>query len=158
MLFFPTGVRTIQRVADQVALVRTGIRVLPTRVYGLLRRGNTRLGRFHLAGRLGATTVVRSARTTMVTAAVVVPSGPVPRYSGPTPIKLVVVIRVTVGRCVTTHPAENYIGQAPFIVGTACSACPVHPYCNNGLCSGIDISSCKLNCISDISETRCCQL
>ena len=50
-------------------------------------------------------------------------------------------------------PGGNYIGQAPFIVGTACSACPgTHPYCNNGLCSKIDISSCNVNTISDISE------
>lgn len=50
-------------------------------------------------------------------------------------------------------PGGNYIGQAPFIAGPACSACPgTHPYCNDGLCSKIDISSCNVNAISGVTE------
>lgn len=41
-------------------------------------------------------------------------------------------------------PGGNYIGQAPFLVGEACSECPgTHPYCNDGLCSKIDTSNCS---------------
>lgn len=50
-------------------------------------------------------------------------------------------------------PGGNYPGVDPFLVGTACSACPgTHPYCNNGLCSKIDTSSCNVNVVSDVTE------
>lgn len=51
-------------------------------------------------------------------------------------------------------PGGNYRGQTPFIVGTACSACPgTHPYCNDGLCSKTDTSSCNVNAVADVTET-----
>lgn len=35
-------------------------------------------------------------------------------------------------------PGGNYLGQSPFAIGAACSACPAsHPYCNDGLCSSV---------------------
>jgi hypothetical protein len=35
-------------------------------------------------------------------------------------------------------PGGNIVGQSPFIVGPACSACPTsHPFCNDGLCSAL---------------------
>ena len=35
-------------------------------------------------------------------------------------------------------PGGNDIGQPPFVIGAACSACPTsHPFCNDGLCSSV---------------------
>jgi hypothetical protein len=40
-------------------------------------------------------------------------------------------------------PGGNFVGQDSFDVGAACSACPeTHSFCNNGLCSTTDTSSC----------------
>jgi hypothetical protein len=49
----------------------------------------------------------------------------------------------TVGGTLCNYsPGGNYIGQDPFVVGAACSACPgTHPYCNDGLCSKTNTTS-----------------
>lgn len=48
-------------------------------------------------------------------------------------------------------PGGNYVNQDPFVVGTACSACPgTHPYCNNGLCSKTNTLVCS---VGDINLT-----
>lgn len=37
-------------------------------------------------------------------------------------------------------PSGNILGQDAFIIGAACSACPTsHPFCNNGLCSSVQL-------------------
>lgn len=43
-----------------------------------------------------------------------------------------------VGTVCNYSPGGNYVGQSPFTIGEACSACPTsHPFCNDGLCSSV---------------------
>jgi len=57
-------------------------------------------------------------------------------------------------------PGGNYAGQNPYVIGTACTACPAgYPVCDNGLCtvnSGGDVNECVLQTHNCAVNTATC--